>query len=199
MDISSLFGTVLSADSVNQMSQTTNVSAEGVQSVLSSALPSLLNGALAQSNGADTAEGFAGALTQHSADDTSDLASFLSNVDLQDGGKILGHLLGGQQNAVVEDAAAKAGISAADSSNVLSAVAPLLMSLLGQEATSQQSNNAGAVSGLMGSLLQNVDMSSVLTGLLGGTPAAATTTASSSSSGKKKKSGLAGLLQNLLK
>ena len=55
MDINSLLGTVLSADSVNQLSQTTNVSAQGVQSVLGSALPSLLNGALAQSNGTDTA------------------------------------------------------------------------------------------------------------------------------------------------
>ena len=90
MDINSLLSTVLSSDSVNQLSQTTNVSAQGVQSVLGSALPSLLNGALAQSNGADTAESFAGALTQHSADDTSDLAAFLSKVDLQDGGKIVG-------------------------------------------------------------------------------------------------------------
>ena len=195
MDINSLLGTVLSSDSINQMSQTTNVSAEGVQNVLSSALPSLLNGALAQSNGADTAEGFAGALTQHAAADTNDLSAFLSNVDLQDGGKIVGHLLGGDQSAVVEEAAQRAGISAADSGNVLSAVAPLLMSLLGKEAASQQSNNSAAVSGLMGSLLQNVDMGSLLTGLLGGGAAQNTGSASSG----KKKSGLAGLLENLLK
>jgi len=194
MDINSLFGTLLSSDSVNQMSQTTNVPVQGVQSILGSALPSLLNGALAQSNGADTAESFAGALTQHAADDTNDLSAFLSKVDLADGGKIVGHLLGGDQSAVVEEAAQRAGISAADSGNVLSAVAPLLMSLLGKEAASQQSNNSAAVGGLMGTLLQNVDMGSLLTGLLGGTPAT-----SSTGSAEKKKTGLAALLQGLFK
>jgi len=194
MDINSLFGTLLSSDSVNQMSQTTNVPVQGVQSILGSALPSLLNGALAQSNGADTAESFAGALTQHAADDTNDLSAFLSKVDLADGGKIVGHLLGGDQSSVVEAAAQKAGVSAADSGNVLSAVAPLLMSLLGKEAASQQSNNSAAVGGLMGTLLQNVDMGSLLTGLLGGTPAT-----SSTGSAEKKKTGLAALLQGLFK
>ena len=118
----------------------------------------------------------------------------MSKVDLQDGGKIVGHLLGGDQNAVVEEAAQRAGLSAKDTGNVLSAAAPLLMSLLGQEAASQQSNNSAAVGGLMGSLLQNVDMGSLLTGLLGGG-----TAQQASSSGNGKKQGLAGLLGNLLK
>ncbi len=70
MDLSTLLSTVLSNDSLSGLGQAAGVSADQVQGVLGAALPSLLNGALAQSEGEDTAESFAGALEQHAADDT---------------------------------------------------------------------------------------------------------------------------------
>ena len=163
MDISALLGTIMSSDSIKNMSQLTNVSSEGVQGVLGSALPSLLNGALAQSEGSDTAEGFAGALTQHAAVDTSDINAFLGNVDMEDGAKIVGHLLGSDSSAVFSEAAKKAGVSEKDSSNILSAAAPLLMSLLGKETGAQsQSGASGGIAGIMGALLKNADMGSLV-------------------------------------
>ena len=41
-------------------------------------------------DGKDTVAGFAGALDSHALDDTSDIAAFLSQVDLEDGKKIVG-------------------------------------------------------------------------------------------------------------
>lgn len=169
MDISSILGSLVSSDSISGISSAAGVSEKEAKSVLSSALPGLLSGALAQSEGADTVSGFAGALAQHSADDTSNIQSFLSGVDLKDGAKIVGHLLGSKESDTVAAASAASGASEAGTRGVLSAAAPLLMSLLGQETQAQQSQNSGLnVTGIIGSLLGNVDTSSLLLGLLGG-------------------------------
>ena len=189
MDVTSLLGTIVSHDSVNQISRTADVPTRGVQSVLLSALPSLLSGALGQATTQSTASGFAGALSQHSASDTSNVGSFLSGVDLDDGAKIIGHLLGNNSDAVVTQAAEKSGLSIGQTLKILSIVAPLVMSLLGKTAQSQQQAQAqsagtaftpltqqaaapaSAGSGLdigsiLGSLLKNVDVGKILLGLL---------------------------------
>ena len=157
--------------------------------MLSNGLPNLLNGAKAQAEG-DTLEGFANALSQHAKDDTGDLSAFLQNVDMEDGRKILGHLLGGDRETAVQEISDKTGITQKDTSNILSATAPLLMSLLGQQTQqSQKEDESAGVPSLMSALLGNVDMGSLLIGLLGGG-----STSSSSSSGKKKKNSLLGSL-----
>lgn len=205
MDLNSLMGTLLSPDTVANMSQATGASAADVQNVLSSALPQLLSGAQAQANDAATAEGFLGALAQHSQDDTSDVTAFLQNVDTKDGEKIVSHLLGSQQTAATQAAAQRAGLSAGNTAQILAMVAPLLMSLLGQQTQATQQNTAG-ISSLMGSLLGNVNTASLITSLLGGTASSAQpaapagnllgsllgatgtqTAASATSTGKKKK------------
>ncbi|MBR6406975.1 MAG: DUF937 domain-containing protein [Clostridia bacterium] len=169
MDISALLGTLLSNDSVSNMSQATNVPADSVQSILGAALPSLLTGALGQSENDETAEGFAEALSDHSANDTSDLASFIGNIDLEDGAKIVGHLLGSNSSNVVNNISEQSGASEAETSSIMSAVAPMLMSLLGQEASTQKKANSGlGIADIMGALLKNVDLGSLISGLLGG-------------------------------
>ena len=190
MDISSLLGTVMSANSTSGISDAAGVSDAETRSILTAALPSLLTGALNQSNNSATAAGFASALTQHAASNTSDLTAFLSNVDKDDGEKIVEHLLGSNSKDVINQIAKESGVKAKDVKKVLSAAAPLLMSLLGKEVgAQQQSNSAAGVAGIMGSLLGGGSgAASLLTGLLGG--------GSSSSSGG---GGLGSLLTGLLK
>lgn len=188
MDISALLGTVMSANSTDGISSAAGVSDEQTRSVLTAALPSLLSGALAQSNNSATASSFAGALTQHAASNTSDLGAFLANVDMKDGEKIVDHLLGSDSKDVVDQIAKKTGVKKSDVKKVLSASAPLLMSLLGKEVGSQQQANGSAgVAGIMGSLLGGGgnNTANLLAGLLGG---------SSNSGG-----GLGSLLTGLLK
>ena len=189
MDITSLLGTVVSQDTMSQIGRAANVPTKDVQSVLMSALPSLLGGALNQATSQSTASGFAGALNQHAASNTSNLGSFLSSVDLDDGAKIIGHLLGNNSNAVAQQAAAKSGLSLGQTLKILSIAAPLVMSLLGKTAQSQQVQAQPQAAGnftpfqttsaqpvqqasglnvgsIMSALLKNVDVGKILLSLL---------------------------------
>lgn len=204
MDISFLLSTLTDSESINGLAQAADVSADSARGILSSALPSLLSGALSQSEDSSTAEGFANALTQHAASDTSSIASFLSNVDLTDGGKIIAHLLGANANSTLSQAAQQTGTSTAQASNVLSAAAPLLMSLLGQQTSNQQASGAG-IGSIMGSLLGGTDVSGLLTGLLGGGSAASAAdtltevTDAAAAAQEAKKPGLLNAILNLFK
>lgn len=175
MDISSLMSTLLSKETVEGVSQKTGASTKDVTSVLQSALPQLLGGADKQANNSSTASGFAAALTQHAGKDTSSISSFLSNVDLIDGQKIVGHLLGSNGSAQV---ASQTGVSASTTSNIMSSAAPLLMSLLGKQSEKEQKQSAsssgigGLLSGLFGGSSsnsgKNENSSSGISNLLGG-------------------------------
>ena len=199
MDLSSMLGKMLSEDSVNNIGKAAGVSPEKVQSVLGNALPSLLGGALAQSESGDSAEGFAGALNQHAAGDVSNLGAFLGQVDMADGAKIVNHLLG-KDSGTVDEIAKASGVSKKDTANVMAAAAPLLMSLLGQQTGSQQqAQSTAAVSGILGALIKNVDMGSLIMGLLGSGSAAPAVTVEEPKEEEKKPDGLLGILGSLLK
>ena len=156
MDLKALMETMLSSDSIDCMSKKAEVSEGDVTSVLANALPSLLNGIQEQANGEDTAEGFLGALGQHAQVDTADMASFFSNVDVEDGGKIVGHLLGANTDAATQEVSERAGLGSGKTALILALAAPLLMSLLGQQ--QQQTAPATTSSGIGG----------LMSGLLGG-------------------------------
>lgn len=171
MDINSLLGSVMSAKSTDGISKAAGVSGEQTRGVLSTALPLLLGGALSQSTGSGTASGFANALTQHAADNTSDVGAFMSGVDMKDGEKIVNHLLGSNSNSIISQIAKESGVKKSDVKKVLAAAAPLLMSLLGKETQQQQQNNSSlGVGGIMSALLGGggSGTASLLTGLLGG-------------------------------
>ena len=175
MDLSALMSTMLSEESIESLGMKAESSPEEVRSVLGNALPLLLNGASAQATNQETASGFVGALQQHSQDDASNIGSFLGNVDMGDGAKIIAHLLGTNTAAQTQTVAQQSGVSQQQTGNILSAAAPLLLTLLGQQAASgsnSSSNNALGIGSLMGSLMGSGDMTSLLGGLLGGGSAA---------------------------
>ena len=216
MDIQKLLSELLSADSVKGLSKAAGASQKDVKKVVAAVLPSLLGGAKTQAESSDTAEGFTQALSDHAKDDTSDIKSFLANVDLEDGAKIIGHLLGGNQENTTKAISAQTGVSTKKTGNILSSLAPLLMSLLGQQTGSDSSGSS--IGSLMGSLLGNVDITSVLGGLLGGSSSNSSgsmnlgsllggllggsskpSSSSSSSSSAKKKDSLGTVVGGLLK
>lgn len=182
MDLTKLASTLISSDSISGLSNLTGASDKDVSNVLAQALPALLSGANSQAKDKDTAESFANALSDHAKDDTKDLSKFLGNVDLKDGAKILGHLLGSDKDDVIGNIAESTGVSKKDTNSIVSAIAPLLLSLLGQQTEEDDDKDTGAA-GLVGALLDNVDVGSLLTGLL-----TDNNSSSSSSSDKKKKS-----------
>lgn len=188
MDITSLIGTLLSSDSISGVSKSTKSSSSDVMSVMTAALPLLLNGAKAQAEDESTAASFSKALATHGKKDTSDLSSFLGNVDLEDGSKIIGHLLGNDSDAI-KTIAKQAGTNTKTASNVLSAAAPLMMSLLGQK--DNDDDDDSALGSIAAALIKNVDVGDLVGGLLGGGT-------SKKKASSKKSNGTAEILGDLL-
>ena len=193
MNMTSILTTLLSSDSISGVSKSSKAKNSDVTSVLTAALPLLLNGAKEQAENKDTAPSFSQALASHGKKNTTNLAAFLDNVDMEDGSKIIGHLLGNNGDAI-KDIAKQAGTTTKTAANVLSASAPLLMSLLGQKDNDDDDDNAlGAIAA---AVIKNVDVGSLVGNLLGaGTAKKKTATKKASS---KKDDSTAELLGDLL-
>ncbi|MCR5172562.1 MAG: DUF937 domain-containing protein [Treponema sp.] len=192
-DTSSILSALLSSSAIKGISKTSNASTDEVQRILANAVPALLQGANKQATSKSTAENFAAALSQHAQDDTSNITSFMKNVDLDDGTKILGHLLGSSEKSTTAQISKASGTSAAKTISVLSALAPLLMSLLGQQTQSSSGGaQASMASSLLGGLMQNVNAGNLLGSLLG---ASSGSSKPSSSSAGSLLGGLMGLLK----
>ncbi|MCR5046248.1 MAG: DUF937 domain-containing protein [Treponema sp.] len=156
MDASSILTALLSDKSVSGISKATKTSSSDVTNILAAAVPSLLKGAAKQTKGS-TAKGFEQALADHAGANTSNISSFIKNEDLADGAKIISHLLTASDTKKIAKAS---NTSLATTGAVLSAIAPLFMSLLGQQ-------SSGSSSSAIGSLLLNLATDSNVTSLLG--------------------------------
>lgn len=167
MDVSTLLKLVMGNTSTSALSQTTGLSADKVSTVLNSVLPMLLSGAGTQASNAGTAAGFMQAITQHGAKDTKDIASFLGGVDLADGAKIVQHLLGANAASTTLNAAKAAGVSEKDVLKILAMVAPLLLTILGQQKKKHGDSSASLLQSLMtGGAGKGIDAGTVI-GLIG--------------------------------
>lgn len=197
MDMQELLGELLSSDALKGLSKASGASQKDVKKVVSAALPQLLGGVEKQAKSGDTAESFTKALQSHAQADTSDIQSFLKNVDLEDGAKIIGHLLGGETGSAAAAVSAQTGVSSKKTGNILSSLAPLLMSVLGKKVGSSGGSGIGDV---IGSLLGNVDISSLLGSFLGGSSKSKKSGSKKSASDKNSLGTMVGsLLKNLLK
>ena len=189
MDTSAILSTLLGASSIQGISQAANTSSDTVKSVLSAAVPQLLQGVTQQATNSSTAESITQALTEHAKEDTSNVASFLKGVDLSDGAKIITHLLG---NNAVSSIAKEAGTNTNTTKSILSAAAPLFMSLLGKQTSGTSSSALGSlVSGALG----NANVGSLVSGLLGGGSSSNTQSNSASALGSVASSLLGGLFK----
>ncbi len=153
MDASKLAQLLLSAGSTGAISKNTGVSADQVSSVISEVLPQLLSGASKQATDKSTAAGFLKALESHSSADTKDLSKFLGGVDLEDGAKIISHLLGGNAQSTVKSVAKSVGVSEANASQIMSSVAPLLLSVMGQQNKKHGTDGSDLLKSLMSGAL----------------------------------------------
>lgn len=185
-DVQSLLK-VLQGDGVATLSEATKSDEAKVNSVLTNALPLLVG---KMSDNASTKEGAASlnkALNEHKTGDTIDVASFLQTADSKDGEKILDHILGSDKEAATKALSKKSGLSSKKVSSILSLVAPLLLSQVGNN---KKDDDESALGGLLGGMLGSSSSSS---GSLGSTLLGNLLGGSSSSS-----SGLGGLLGGLL-
>lgn len=140
--------------SVGQQAGTT----EGeTSSVLSSALPTLIN---AMQNNASTEQGAGGLLGallggKHDGSLLDNLGGLIGSggVDTEDGEKILGHVLGGDQNNVENSISQNTGVSSDKIGMILKIAAPILMAYLANKAKNNNVQNGTDLGGLLGGLL----------------------------------------------
>ena len=119
-----LINQLVNKDTIAQLAKGAKADEGQVESLLTSALPVLMQG---MSNNASTKEGkdsLAKALSQHAAKtNTTNVTTLLKQADTTDGEKILGHLLGGSQNDITSALAAKSGLSSKSTLMLLATLA----------------------------------------------------------------------------
>ncbi|MBO6163482.1 MAG: DUF937 domain-containing protein, partial [Lachnospiraceae bacterium] len=152
--LSVLLTSMLSSTAVDALSGKTGLSKSVVKKLVALAIPILLKSMTSNASSASGASSLLGALMQHT--NKNSFADQIQEADTDDGGKIIGHILGSDQDKVVKDLAGQSGVGADQVAALLSAMAPALMSGVSQANQSQAS--AGS---------QGADLSSMLS-LFGG-------------------------------
>jgi hypothetical protein len=124
--LSLLAGTMLSQSSVNSVSGKTGLSSKQIQKLVMLALPILIKYMTQNASSGNGALSLLGALSQHKNNNSMDLQ--LKDADEADGAKIIHHILGKKENAVTQDLSAQTGLGTDQIHQVLSILAPGLMS-----------------------------------------------------------------------
>ena len=124
--LSLLASTMLSQSSVNSVSGKTGLSSKQIQRLVMLALPILIKYMTKNASSGDGALSLLGALSQHKNNNSMDQQ--LKDADEDDGAKIIHHILGKKENAVTQDLSAQTGLSTDQIHQVLSILAPGLMS-----------------------------------------------------------------------
>ena len=147
-DLNSI-GSLLSGKGVAEIAKRAKVKQSDVAKVLSAGIPALLSGM--HDNASDKAgeESLGRALNDHGKDNVENVGAFLKGADLKDGKKILGHVLGGNQKALIEQIAGSSGVTKGKTTTILALAAPLILSLLAQN----NNSSSGGILGLLGGLL----------------------------------------------
>jgi hypothetical protein len=144
---------------VSGVSGQTGQSTDKTGNLLTMAMPVLMQAMRRNASTSQGAEGLLGALNgKHDGSILDNLEGLFSGgVDqdvMDDGGKILGHVLGGSQQNVTNALSAKSGIDAGSVADILKVAAPILMGVLGKQQKQQQVSNSSGLEGLLGGLLK---------------------------------------------
>ena len=142
--LSLLAGTMLSQSSVNSVSGKTGLSSKQIQKLVMLALPILIKYMTQNASSGDGALSLLGALSQHKNNNSMDLQ--LKDADEADGAKIIHHILGKKENAVTQDLSAQTGLGTDQIHQVLSILAPGLMSGVSNAAEANAAQAAQAAS-----------------------------------------------------
>ncbi|MCK0179331.1 DUF937 domain-containing protein [Flavobacteriaceae bacterium S0862] len=151
---SDLGKTIISGVS-NQTGQDQNKTGD----VLTMALPVLMQAMKRNAATPEGAQGLLGALeNKHDGSILDNLGGLfgdsVSNDVMDDGGKILGHVLGSKQRNVENALSQKSGMDTGSVAQILKVAAPILMGVLGKQKRQQQVESPSGIEGLLGGLLK---------------------------------------------
>ncbi|MGB0980989.1 MAG: DUF937 domain-containing protein [Winogradskyella sp.] len=143
---------------ISGVSGSTGTDPNKTSSVLTMALPVLMKAMERNASTPDGAQGIMGALNnKHDGSILDNLSGlFGGGVDesvTNEGGKILGHILGQKQQGVEQVIGQKSGLDAGSVGQILKVAAPILMGVLGKQAKQNSLSSQNDLSGLLGGLL----------------------------------------------
>lgn len=167
MDFVNILSSLADNDTVNEISKKFNIDTNKVSSVITSALPTLVGAMQKNASTEGGAAVLAKALGDH-AGNAGSMLSNLKNVDLNDGSKILGKILGCNASSIFDKIGKQTGTTSGQVNNILSSIAPAMLNLIGKL---KNNNNTGndALGALLGSVLGGGSNSgSGMGGILGG-------------------------------
>ncbi|MUU77226.1 DUF937 domain-containing protein [Winogradskyella endarachnes] len=143
---------------ISGVSGSTGTDTGKTSSVLTMALPVLMKAMERNASTPEGAAGLMGALSgKHNGSILDNLGGlFGGGVDEEvtnDGSKILNHVLGSKQQGVEQVIGQKAGLDAGSVGNILKVAAPILMGVLGKQASQNNVTDQNGITGLLGGLL----------------------------------------------
>lgn len=178
---------------------------------LSAAMPLILGAMKNNSGSAKGTTDLLGALNSpaHSGGGRMDnLGSILGgdSIDkdvMDDGGKILGHIFGGQETNAASAVSKSTGLNLDSAMNLLKVAAPLIMSYLGKQTQQNNVTDSNGLTDMLGGLLgsQGGEMESMASLIQGfdSNDASIEDIAGMLGGGSKKSGGLGGMLNDFLK
>lgn len=162
MDITDLLKSLV----LNKMGGQTETKQSGMGSLAKLAIPMILMALYRNAQNKKKAESLGKALGQHETPaDTisSDIFGKLDRADTTDGGKILGHVLGRDNEIIASQIAAQAGVSVDQAKKMMASLAPLIMEMLADKTKGNRSPEA--IQETVREQLQKVDQEPDLPGL----------------------------------
>ncbi|MBR5094521.1 MAG: DUF937 domain-containing protein [Oscillospiraceae bacterium] len=127
--LSVLLKTLLGKNALGALAKKTGLTSAALKKLIPLALPLLIKFLTKNASTENGALSLLTALGQHK--DQKSLPEQIAAADETDGGKILGHIFGGDKDSVVEQLAAGSGLGKADVGKALGAIAPALLCILG--------------------------------------------------------------------
>ena len=126
--LETLLKSMTSSSSLDTMSRRTGGSNDQMAALITAALPILLKAMTENASTKDGAASLNEALSQHR--ETGSVAEQFETADMDDGAKILQHILGGNSSSVMNGLSRQSGLNNDQVGSALSALAPVLLSSL---------------------------------------------------------------------
>ena len=147
MDMETIMKMMLQSGALDQVSGMLGVDGKSAESAIEYVMPMLLKGMQGQMKN----------------EDTKDLKKAVKDADVDDGAKIVRHLLGAQEEEVAAKAKKKSGLDTKTILKIMAILAPILMSKMGQTAKKETAkSSSGDMMKVVGGLLDGVDAKDVV-------------------------------------
>jgi len=119
---------IMNPETLQDLSNKIEAKPSQLETAVNMIVPSLLSGVNENLQSENGMNNFLSALNDHKGK-----SSNINQLDLQDGQKILGHLLGTQSKTLSKNVAKQSGLSTSQTNTLMASIAPLLMVALGKQ------------------------------------------------------------------